>query len=100
MKNGTQIPRGEGVPVDPIGAALGAILVPLIKSAVAEALAGVEPPKTTTLMTRDEAAAFLRISTRQLDLLRRGENPPPEHVVGDSPRYVESELLEWTGGRK
>jgi len=56
-------------------------------------------PSAPVLLDREGAAAFLRISSRQLDDLRRGENPPPELRVGAAPRFEPSALVEWARGQ-
>jgi hypothetical protein len=43
-----------------------------------------------TWLTRQEAAEYLKISTRQLDRLRL-----PRSVLGASPRYSQAALDDW-----
>lgn len=67
----------------------------LVAVAVAEALEGrgsVSAP--SEVMTRAEAAEFLRCSLGQLDRLAR-EGGLPFHRLGDSRRFLRSELIAW-----
>lgn len=91
-----QNPPKSGPGSDPLAAALAAILSPVVRDAVAAALAERDEPKAPQLLTREEAAELLRVSVRQFDLLRRSDDPPPQRHVGDSPRFLADELLEWT----
>jgi hypothetical protein len=98
MKNASNGGR-EGAPATDgqLAAALGAILAPIIKDAVAAALGAENAHEPEhVLLTRDEAARVLRVSSRQFDLLRAGDDPPPEGRVGDSPRFIAAELVEWS----
>ena len=45
-------------------------------------------------LTRRELAENLRCSTRQLDKIR-SERDFPEYRVGDSPRFLLSEIVAW-----
>jgi len=57
------------------------------------ALAGKEPAE---VLTRTEAAAFLRISLSQIDLLcRREHDPIPFSLAGDSRRFFRADLRAW-----
>jgi len=67
------------------GIILGAVAEPLGGS-----LPGSEPPRE--VLTRKEAADFLRVSLATLDRLARDGDITPRRV-GDSPRYLRSELL-------
>lgn len=59
----------------------------------------IKPPPE--LMTRAECAELLRISTAQLDLLsRRDVDPIPFEVVGDSRRYVRTDVHSWVRRQK
>jgi excisionase family DNA binding protein len=70
-------------------------LAALVREAVADALTDLAPSEgPRDLMTRAEAAAFLRCSLAQLDLLARRDGLP-FHLLGDSRRFVRRELLEW-----
>lgn len=68
----------------------------LMLEAVADALAEVSPGSAppSEVMTRAEAAAFLRCSLATLDRLCR-EEALPFHRLGDCRRFTRAELLEW-----
>lgn len=72
----------------------------VVRAAVAEALAKLAPKsENEKLLTREEAAKFLQITSRQLDILRKSAKPPPTLWVGDSPRFLARELVEWARER-
>ena len=48
------------------------------------------------LLTPPEAARFLKISLRKFYKLRKSSNPPPALMVGEQPRFLQSDLLAWT----
>lgn len=77
-------------------------LAALVRDAVAEALSERSAPDTCRpeVMTRAEAAAYLRCSLGQLDRLAR-EGDLPWHRLGDSKRFFRNELATWLqrGGR-
>lgn len=57
------------------------------------ALAGKEPPE---VLNRTEAAAFLRVSLSQFDLLCRREHDPISYsLAGDSRRFFRADLRDW-----
>lgn len=68
-------------------------LAQLIREQLADALA--DHDGSPRLLDREGAARFLGISARQLDLLRSGDAPPPEHRVGEAPRFIAAELEAW-----
>lgn len=47
------------------------------------------------ILTPEEAAQFLKISTRKLAYMADQDNPPPKLMVGQQPRYIKSDLIEW-----
>jgi excisionase family DNA binding protein len=74
------------------------LLVTLTRSALAEiigeALADFVPPAPEPqILTQAQAAELLQVSTRTVRTLV-AEHGLPEHRVGDSPRYLRSELIE------
>ena len=68
----------------------------LVAEAVAEALdeGRSERPTPAEVMTRSEAASFLRCSLGQLDRLVRDAGLP-WHRMGDSKRFFRSDLAGW-----
>jgi hypothetical protein len=57
------------------------------------AIAGQEPSE---VLTRTEAAAYLRMSLGQLDVLcRREHDPIPYTLAGDSKRFFRGDLRDW-----
>jgi excisionase family DNA binding protein len=70
--------------------AFAALIESIVRRVLDERLDKPEP----YLMTRDEAAKYLRVSTRQIDLLRA--KGLPTRWVGDSPRFARAELDEWS----
>lgn len=68
----------------------------LMLEAVADALAEVSPGSAppSEVLTRSEAASFLRCSLATLDRLCR-EEALPFHRLGDCRRFTRAELLEW-----
>lgn len=68
----------------------------LVRSAALDAVAELSPGSAppSEIMTRAEAAAFLRCSLATLDRLCR-EEALPHHRLGDCRRFVRAELLEW-----
>jgi len=52
------------------------------------------PNAGAEVLRRVEAAELLRVSAATFDRLQL-----PRHLVGSSPRYLRSELLEWLRGR-
>ena len=68
------------------------LMVEAVADALAELAPGSAPP--SEVMTRAEAAAFLRCSLATLDRLCR-EEALPFHRLGDCRRFNRGELLEW-----
>jgi excisionase family DNA binding protein len=67
----------------------------IVTSTLAEMLDGFSPGAPAhEVMTRAEAAEFLRCSLPQLDRLIRLQGLP-FHVLGDSRRFLRSELISW-----
>ena len=67
----------------------------LIRGAVADAVAEMVPGQGPgEVLTRTEAAAFMRCSLTQLDRLSRTDGLP-FHLLGDSRRFLRSELLDY-----
>lgn len=50
--------------------------------------------------THKEAAEFLKISERTLDMLVMSDNPPPCLRVGSQRRYYKEDLIEWARANK
>lgn len=70
----------------------------LIAESVAEVLADGSPShQPSEVLTRREAAEFLKTSVATLDRLVR-EGSLPSHRLGDSPRFVRAELLAYLRG--
>lgn len=71
-------------------------LAELVRSAALDAVAEMSPGNAppSEVMTRAEAAGFLRVSLATLDRLVR-EDGLPFHRVGDCKRFTRGELLEW-----
>jgi len=71
---------------------LRALVAEAIAEVVGERISGRQfPPE---VLTRAEAASFLRCSLGQLDRLAR-EQALPWHRMGDSKRFFRSELAAW-----
>jgi len=67
----------------------------LVSVAVAVVLEEHSPGSSPSeIMTRTEAASFLRCSLGQLDRLAR-DGGLPFHRLGDARRFVRTDLLEW-----
>ena len=56
-------------------------------------------PTTSRLMTRREAAAYLRVSLRMLDNLRADNDLPVAHLRGRTVRFDRLALDEWISAR-
>jgi hypothetical protein len=69
--------------------------VTIVKDAFLEAYAELSPADGPRLWDRAEAARYLGVSTRQVDLLRK-HHALPTRWVGDSPRFDPGELDEWS----
>ena len=63
----------------------------LVTEALDEYVPRDPPPE---ILTQAQAATLLHCSTRTVRELVR-ERALPEHRVGDSPRYVRGELVDW-----
>ena len=54
------------------------------------------PPPDAPLMTRNEVAALLRTTPRQIsNMMARGQIPPPVRVAGLGVRWRRSEIDAW-----
>lgn len=70
----------------------------LVSSTILELLDGFQPSGSTReVMSRAEAAEFLRCSLPQLDRMVRLQSLP-FHLLGDSRRFLRSELIGWLRG--
>lgn len=67
----------------------------LLSEALCDSLAPSQPPRE--VLTRREAADFLRTSVATLDRLAR-DGEIPSRRVGDSPRYLRADLLAYVRG--
>lgn len=74
---------------------LRAIVLATVTEALSGSLPGSEPPRE--VLTRRDAADVLRVSVATLDRLARDGEITPRRV-GDSPRYLRSELLAYVRG--
>ncbi len=83
---------------DPIAAALGAALFPVVRDAVRDALADHDSATLPALLTRSQIAEQLGCSARTVARLD-GEGMPVV-MVGDSPRYEIAAVLDWLRGRE
>lgn len=71
----------------------------LVRDAVTEALAEREPAADTPLLLdRRAMASVLGIGVDTLDKLRR--EGLPTVLVGDAPRFLAAEVLEWLRARR
>lgn len=88
-------PAGASMLVTLTAADLRALVFDAVADVLAELAPGAEPP--SDVLTRSEAARFLRCSLTQLDRLCR-DGGLPFHLLGESRRFLRSELVAYVGG--
>ncbi len=55
---------------------------------------------TDAVLTTEEAAAYLKVSTRTFETLRKSGEGPPGSKVGRQWRYRREALDQWLAGRE
>jgi hypothetical protein len=84
---------------DPLAAALATVLAPIVRAAVADAIAEMAPTEPRPeLLTVEDICRELQVSRATLHKLR-GEGLPTL-TVGDSPRFRIAEVLAWLREKK
>ena len=84
-----------------LDSALRETIAPLIRETVADAVLELLDGRqqgASPVLTRTEAAAYLKCSLTTLDKLTR-RNGLPCHLLGDSRRFIASELEAWVASR-
>ena len=93
--------RRDGAAIDALSAALAAIIGPIVRDAVLDAVGALDddrarPANDDGLLDRAGAAKYLRVSLSKLDLLCRDERDPlPYTRVGDARRFAREQLRAW-----